>query len=77
MIDSEPHPGHPCHAPGRITNTHFTTGDGTSKPYGIVTGATLGKTGTTGRTATVIYDDLVDLGTASTAPIARCLASAT
>ena len=46
---------------GRITNTHFTTGDGTSKPYGIVTGATLGKTGTTGQTATVIYDDLVDL----------------
>ena len=46
---------------GRITNTHFTTGTGTGQPRGIVTGAALGKTGTTGQTATVIYDDLVDL----------------
>jgi HK97 family phage major capsid protein len=46
---------------GRITNTHFTTGTGTGQPRGVVTGAALGKTGTTGQTATVIYDDLVDL----------------
>jgi len=46
---------------GRITNTYFTTGTGSSQPRGIVVGASLGKTGTTGQTATVIYDDLVDL----------------
>lgn len=46
---------------GRITNTHFTTGTGSGQPRGVVTGATLGKTGTTGQTATVIFDDLVDL----------------
>lgn len=46
---------------GRITNTHFTTGTGTAQPRGIVTGAALGKTGTTGQTTTVIYADLVDL----------------
>lgn len=46
---------------GRITNTHFTVGTGTGQPRGVVTGAALGKTGTTGQTTTVIYDDLVDL----------------
>lgn len=46
---------------GRITNTHFTTGTGSSQPQGIVTGAGSGKVGTTGQTTTVIYDDLVDL----------------
>jgi HK97 family phage major capsid protein len=46
---------------GRITNLHFTTGTGTGQPRGIVTGAVLGKTGTTGQTTSVIYDDLVDL----------------
>lgn len=46
---------------GRILNTHFTTGTGTSQPNGVVTAATLGKTGTTGQTTSVIYDDLVDL----------------
>lgn len=46
---------------GRITNTHFTTGDGSSKPYGVVARAAAGKTGTTGQTLTVIYDDLFDL----------------
>jgi HK97 family phage major capsid protein len=46
---------------GRITNTHFTTGTGTSQPNGIVTAAGSGKVGTTGQTGTVIYDDLVDL----------------
>lgn len=45
----------------RIQNTHFTTGTGTGQPRGIVTGTSVGKTGTTGQTLTVIYDDLVDL----------------
>lgn len=46
---------------GRATNTYFTTGTGTSQPRGVVTGASSGKVGTTGQTATVIYDDLIDL----------------
>jgi HK97 family phage major capsid protein len=45
----------------RIQNTHFTVGTGTTQPDGVIPRATLGKTGTTGQTATVIYDDLVDL----------------
>lgn len=45
----------------RIQNLHFTTGTGTGQPRGIVTGTTVGKTGLTGQTVTVIYDDLVDL----------------
>lgn len=46
---------------GRIQNTHFTTGTGSSQPNGIVTASASGKVGTTGQTATVIFDDLVDL----------------
>lgn len=46
---------------GRITSRHYTTGDGSGKPRGIVTGAASGKVGTTGQTTTVTYDDLVDL----------------
>lgn len=46
---------------GRITNQHFTTGTGTGQPRGAMVGATIGKTGTTGQTLTVIFDDLVDL----------------
>ena len=46
---------------GRIMNTHFTVGTGTGQPRGLVTGSTAGKTGTTGQTVTVLYDDLVDL----------------
>lgn len=46
---------------GRGTNAHFTTGTGTGQPQGIATGAALGRTGTTGQTTTVIYDDLVFL----------------
>ncbi len=46
---------------GRISNTHYTTGTGTGQPRGVAVGAALGKTGTTGQTTTVIYDDLVDL----------------
>ncbi len=46
---------------GRITAKHFTVGTGTSQPRGIVTAASSGKVGTTGQTASVTYDDLVDL----------------
>ncbi|QKE74763.1 phage major capsid protein [Arthrobacter citreus] len=46
---------------GRITNTHFTVGTGTGQPTGVLTNATLGKTGTTGQTTSIVYDDLIDL----------------
>ena len=46
---------------GRITNTKFTTGTGSSEPRGIVTAAAAGKVGTTGQTTSVIFDDLIDL----------------
>lgn len=46
---------------GRITNTHFTTGDGASKPNGVVTASTLGITGASGQVDSITYDDLVDL----------------
>lgn len=46
---------------GRVQNTYFTTGTGSSQPAGVVTGSSAGKTGTTGQTTTVIFDDLVDL----------------
>jgi HK97 family phage major capsid protein len=45
----------------RIQNTHFTVGGGTTLPDGIVPKAGVGKTGLTGQTLTVLYDDLVDL----------------
>ena len=45
----------------RIQNTHFTVGAGTTLPDGVMIKAGIGKTGTTGQTLTVIYDDLVDL----------------
>lgn len=46
---------------GRISNQGYTTGTGSAQPNGVVTAATVGKTGTTGQTLTVIYDDLVDV----------------
>ena len=46
---------------GRITNQHYTTGTGTSQPFGVMARAATGKTGTTGQTLTVTYDDLIDL----------------
>jgi len=46
---------------GRGQNAHFTTGTGTTQPFGIVPQATLGVTGTTGETTSLIYDDLVGL----------------
>lgn len=46
---------------GRISNTGYTTGGGSTDPNGIVTAASVGKTGTAGQTLTIIYDDLVDM----------------
>jgi HK97 family phage major capsid protein len=45
----------------RIQNKHFTVGAGTTLPDGVIPKSATGKTGTTGQTLTVIYDDLVDL----------------
>lgn len=45
----------------RIQNTHFTVGAGTTVPDGVIPKAAAGKTGLTGQTLTVIYDDLIDL----------------
>ncbi len=46
---------------GRTLNSYFTTGTGSSQPNGVVTASSVGKTGTTGQTTSVIFDDLVDL----------------
>lgn len=46
---------------GRAVAAHLATGTGSGQPEGLFTNATAGKTGTTGQTTSVIYDDLVDL----------------
>ena len=48
---------------GRITNTHFTTGTGSSQPQGVVTGATVGVTAanSTSQVTSVTYASLIDL----------------
>lgn len=46
---------------GLASGTHFVTGTGTGQPQGVSVAATVGKTGLTGQTTTVISDDLVDL----------------
>lgn len=46
---------------GRAVAADLITGVGTTTPTGINTNVTVGKTGTTGQTLTVTYDDLVDL----------------
>jgi HK97 family phage major capsid protein len=46
---------------GRAQNAHFTTGTGTAQPEGVQTNAVIGKTGGTGQTTSVTYDDLIDL----------------
>jgi HK97 family phage major capsid protein len=46
---------------GRLQNQHFTTGTGTGQPTGLVTAASVGKTGLVGQTTTIILDDLVDM----------------
>lgn len=46
---------------GRITNNHFTVGTGSAQPQGVTVGATLGTTGATGETTSIITDDLYNL----------------
>lgn len=46
---------------GILENTAYVVGDGSSKPTGVVTQATLGKTGATGQTTSATADDLIDL----------------
>ncbi|MFE1550580.1 phage major capsid protein [Streptomyces sp. NPDC058718] len=46
---------------GRAVAAHLATGAGTTEPEGLFTNATAGKTGTTGQTTSIIYDDLIDL----------------
>jgi HK97 family phage major capsid protein len=46
---------------GRIQNSYFTTGSGSSEPKGVITAASTGKTGASGQTTTIIFEDLVDL----------------
>ena len=46
---------------GRITNNHYTTGTGSSQPLGIAAATSAGRTGATGQTTTIIYDDLIEL----------------
>ena len=44
---------------GRITNTHYTTGDGSNKPQGFIPAVSVGKTGA--NTASVSVAELLDL----------------
>lgn len=44
---------------GRIQNTHFTTGDDSGKPNGIVTASSVGKTAAA--TGAITFDELIDL----------------
>lgn len=48
---------------GRITNTHFTVGTGSSQPNGVVTAATTGYTAanSTSQVTTIIYTSLIEL----------------
>jgi len=46
---------------GRAVAAHLIAGTGSGQPTGISTNVVTGKTGATGQTLTVIYDDLVDL----------------
>lgn len=46
---------------GRSQNSYYSIGTGISQPMGLYAAASVGKVGTAGQVATVIYDDLVDL----------------
>lgn len=45
----------------RYQNTLFTTGTGSSQPLGVGYAPTVGRTGATGQTASVVFDDLIRL----------------
>jgi HK97 family phage major capsid protein len=53
--------GQLVHRLARATNAHYTTGNGTTQPQGIITAASSGTVGTTGQTTSIIYPDLVNL----------------
>lgn len=48
---------------GRITNTHFTTGNGTTQPNGIITAASTGVTAanSTSQVTSILYATVIDL----------------
>lgn len=46
---------------GRVTNTHFTAGDGTNKPKGLFASLGVGVTAAVGGATSITYDNLVDL----------------
>lgn len=46
---------------GRITNNHFTAGDGTNKPKGLFPSLSVGVAAAVGGATTVTFDNLVDL----------------
>lgn len=46
---------------GNASGAHFVTGTGTGQPRGVITGATVGKTGGTGVAGAFTADDLIDL----------------
>ena len=46
---------------GNAEEAAFINGDGIGKPTGLITSATVGKTGATGQTTAVTADDLIDL----------------
>jgi HK97 family phage major capsid protein len=43
---------------GRVQNTYFTTGTGTSQPQGVATAAAIGRTAVAGNTTTIPADDI-------------------
>ncbi|WP_419900781.1 phage major capsid protein [Roseomonas sp. USHLN139] len=45
----------------RGTNAHFTKGNGTTQPEGLILGAPVGRTGAAGQTTSVTWDDLTEL----------------
>lgn len=55
-------------AVGNAFGTHLVTGTGSSQPYGIATGSTLGVTGGTGVTGAFTADNLIDLHYSVIAP---------
>lgn len=46
---------------GRVANTGYTTGGGSTVPDGVVPRSSAGKVGTTGQTTTIIFEDIIDL----------------
>ena len=46
---------------GRVSNTGYTVGTGSGQPQGFVGVSSVAKTGATGQTLTIVYDDLIDM----------------